>query len=615
MLIRVNDVLSVIAAGALLAISANTAKCDETAALPSKVEVRAMSGSSPTILWAVERVAKELSSLYGLKVVQEVNAKKPFGASVSGTAQIVLAEQGKPASLKQWLKANGVKDVPTGANAYRVTVLNNPLRVVVVGSDAVGAWYGACAWLDSLMANKSGPVRTQFQSISGAPAMELRYVRVISKVVYPEKDGKAKEVADLQYAKPTMTAPRHGKEPPPGDEWTSLDWWARWRLNVVGGPGDRRFLAEAHKRGFKALMSLGVRGLCASDDRAVADLAARFDEFLKLGGEGAHMLWDDLPSERVAGHCPRCIERFGPKSMAKEIIHILEALCDVAAKYPDKKYIVWCPPHYSRGRYKEMPDEEFFGAISASDKVRNQTYMQYAQCSNQQVAMLDSFNIKQRVWWYNGLRPESITIGRQRLRELQNRIKKQVANPDFARMDAAGFVEDITAQKDIRSLRAFSADVWKALRLVDDRFQGMYLCGPVWAYATGEAGIFEMSPKKFSQAGADRVVFRTIFGPGSDKATREWSDLCNDIEVRLTRKMCNSEQLSASEQQEIAQLVEKWRKSRAEVETCAARRKSLLPQDYVAPMLTGMSQAEENVMATVRELSGQSEAVAEGKSR
>jgi len=61
--------------------------------------------------------------------------------------------------------------------------------------------------------------------------------------------------------------------------------------------------------------------------------------------------------------------------------------------------------------------------------------------------------------------------------------------------------------------------------------------------------------------------------------------------------------------------MEQWRKSRAEVETCAARRKSLLPQDYVAPMLTGMSQAEENVMATVRELSGQGESLADGKSR
>ena len=591
MLIRVNDVLFLLAAGVLLAISANIAKCDETVTLPSKVEVRAISGSSPTILWAVERVSKELSSLYGIKAVQEVKAKEPFGVSAGGAAQIVLAEQGKPASLRQWLKANGVNSVPTGANAYQVTVLNNPLRVVIVGSDAVGAWYGACAWLDSLIMGQSGPVRTLIGELSGAPALAIRFTRGFDAA--PSPDDK-----------------RRGSE----GETVLLDWWARWRLNIASTSkieaDTPRFLAEAHKRGIKVLLRLGVRNLCASDDKAVADLAAYFDKFLKLGGDGASMLWDDLPRERVLGHCPKCNERFGPKSISQEIIHILEALCDVAAKYPDNKYIVWCPPHYTRERYKDIPDAEFFGAISASDKVRNQTYMYYAQCSNQQVAVLDSFNIKRRVWWYNGLRPESHAIARVRPKDIQTRIKGQVGNSDFPRFDAAGYIEDMTAQKEVRALHAQSDEVWRALHLVGDRFQGMYFCGPTQAYATAETGVFNISPRKFSQAGADRAVFRALFGPGSDKAAREWSNLCNSIEVRLAKKMGDSEQLSAAEQQEIGQLMEQWSKARAEVEACAARCKSLLPPNYIEPMLTGMSEAEEKVRRAVRELSGTTNRVA-----
>jgi len=568
-----------------LLISLGTARCEETVALPSKVEVRAMSGSSPTILWAVERVSKELSSLYGLKVVQEVKAKKPFGASVNGTAQILLAEQGKPASLRQWLKANGVKDVPTGANAYRVTVLNNPPRVVIVGSDAVGAWYGACAWLDSLMAGKSGPVRMPANAISGAPEMEIRYVRGFTPT--PLGDKSVKRISS-------------GIE----DDIVRFDWWARWRLNtILVRQPEPDYIREAHKRGFRLLMSLGVRNLCASDDKAMAELVDGFDRFLKLGGDGAHMLWDDLPTERVLGHCPKCNERFGPKSISKEIIHVLEALCDVAAKYPGEKYIIWCPPHYTRERYKEIPDAEFFSVISASDKVRTNTYMFHAQCSNQQVAVLDGFDIKKRVWWYNGLRPESHAIARVRPNDVKNRIKGQVGNFDFARMDAAGFVEDITAQRDIRALRAFSGDVWKALRLVPDRFQGVYYCGGSTAYHTALMGLFDFSPRKFSQDGADRVLFRALFGPGSDKAARRWSDLCNDIEVRLAKKMGDGEQLSFSEQQEIAQLMDEWRKARAEVETYAARHKSVLPPNYIEPLLTGMAESEEKVQAAVKELS------------
>ena len=53
---------------ALLGAGRSVAQCDETAVLPSKAEIRAMQGASPTIQWAVERVAKELESvfLYGI---------------------------------------------------------------------------------------------------------------------------------------------------------------------------------------------------------------------------------------------------------------------------------------------------------------------------------------------------------------------------------------------------------------------------------------------------------------------------------------------------------------------------------------------------------------------
>ena len=64
-----------------LLTSVNAAKCDETAALPSKAEIRAMQGASPTMQWAVERVAKELAAVYKIDATQNLEARTPFDDS------------------------------------------------------------------------------------------------------------------------------------------------------------------------------------------------------------------------------------------------------------------------------------------------------------------------------------------------------------------------------------------------------------------------------------------------------------------------------------------------------------------------------------------------------
>ena len=569
---------------ALPATGLGVAQSDETAVLPSKAEIRAMHGAPPTIQWAVERVAKELAAVYKINATQNLEARTPFDDSQRDRAQVFLGVWGRSSVLGQWCREQGISGVSrkAGSNAYRVTVLRDPLRVVIVGSDDVGAWYGACAWLDSLKSESAAIVRTPMGEMSGVPALEIRMGRNFDLSPDQEVDSVNSQIP-------------------------FLDWYARWRLNFLqyGDVPDARLAAEAHKRGIKTILSLNARSVCASDEKSLADMAAQFERFLKDGGDGAAGTWDDVFGERIQGHCERCREKFGPNGITQEIIIILERLVDVAAKYPGKKYIIWCPPHYTRNRYQELSDEEFFGKVSASEKVRTVTYMWHTQCGDEPTSFLDRYGMTRRVWWYNGMYPLAEAVARRRPEPVKSRIKQQLCNKDFARFDAVGFIEDVIKTNDVREIYPPGDAKWKALRLVSERFQGAFGSSD-WrssSYYTGQSGLYAWSPKRFDQDEADRRLFRALFGIGSQGPARRWSDLENEIEVRLANKLLEGGSLSDSEQREVAQQMERWHSERVAVEAIVARGRSLAEQRLLEPVLRDMRKAEETVAGVVRDLS------------
>ena len=449
----------------------------------------------------------------------------------------------------------------------------------------MGAWYGACAWLDSLTTAPGGLVKSAVGDMNGSPALKIRI------------------------------APWFTNSPDTSGDWVTsqipfLDWCARWRFNAyLVGPLDantERYLAEAHKRGIRVMQTLDVRNPCPSDEKQVAALMAQVDEFLKRGGDGVTGLWDDMFGERIQGHCEVCRKRFGPNGITKEIIFIVEAITDVARKYPGEKIIIWCPPHYVRNRYKELTDEEFYGKISASKKVRTETYLWYTQCGDEPTSFLDRYGMKRRIWWYNGIYPLAHAVVRHKSDEIKAQVKGRLANLDFVPFDAVGFMEDIIHTNDIWTIYPPGDAKWKALRHVADRFQGMYFCGPgpyTTPFQAAQVGLFDWSPKAYQQSEADRAAFRAIFGPDSEGPPRKWSDLENDIEVRLAKKIVAGESLSDAEKQEIGKLMDLWRTQRAEVEALAARGESLVPRSFLAPLLAGMRDAQTSVEGVFAELS------------
>ena len=376
------------------------------------------------------------------------------------------------------------------------------------------------------------------------------------------------------------------------DQKAMLDWWARWRLNTITvGDADPRFIAEAHKRGMRLLIRLGVRNLCASDDKAVADLADSFNDFLKAGGDGLSCLWDDLPNERCRGHCDRCRAKFGEMSLPKEIVHILEALCDVTAKYPEKKYLVWCPSHYSKSRYKQLSDEDFFRVIGSSAKVREQTYMYHCEFDPAYTDFLDRSGTKQRVFWYNGLRSiyYMLTTHVPSPKALKKLDIPGFGGGDFARFETGWFTG--VNWHDDGTIAYATPRIWQHLISLSNRYQGFYLCGSTGAYHNALIGLYGFAPTRFTQAGADRLIFGSIFGAGSAPIARRWSDDYNYLQAYLAKRA--AQPLSEADHAQAVELIEALHRDRLEVERIAARKQTVLPRHFVDAQLAYLRDGDE----------------------
>jgi hypothetical protein len=63
------------------------------------------------------------------------------------------------------------------ADGYHIVARAKPWCVVIAGDTDVGAWYGACAWLDSLRDATSGAVSMPLGQVHDAPALPIRFSR------------------------------------------------------------------------------------------------------------------------------------------------------------------------------------------------------------------------------------------------------------------------------------------------------------------------------------------------------------------------------------------------------------------------------------------------------
>ena len=516
--------------------------------------------------------------MHGLRASGEEGAADPFSYTAENTGVVIFGRPGESAPLAQWCRDHGLdlSTLTSPPGRYHIIAQAKPWCVVIASDTDVGAWYGACAWLDSLR-DADGAVTMPVGAMQDAPALAIRFSRGLGA---------------------------SGRLSRPQEAITSLDWWARWRMNVthsdgLSGAALTNFLTEAHKRGIRVVHGLGVRNLCAADDAAVAKRVEEFRSFLQAGGDGMSALWDDLPHERCRGHCDRCRERFGTNSLPHEIVHILEAFCEVAAQSPGHPLMLWCPPHYSESRYPELSDAAFFRVIGASERVRKQTQMYFCEFAPEKTAILDRVGITNRVWWYNGLRTVyhvSHHWPTQPEMKLSIPGVKSFDAPDFARFEV-GWKTGIGVRAD-GTVTPIPAQAWQDLRTLPERYDGYYPCTAGHPYHAALSGLFSFSPGKFDQTEADRMVFRAIFGPGSAAPARAWSDAYVQFQVWLAQ--------SAHSPATEARLVEgqrrltQWRRYAQEVQACAAKGHTLVAPAMLQSVLARMKEAEDSAERILR---------------
>jgi hypothetical protein len=553
----------------------------EVAPVPRTILVRSCEDNFPTLTYAAERVVAELRTIHGLQARWERSPKDPFKFPGKNAGLVVLGRPSHSSALAKWCRARGLDlgTLAVSSDGYRIVPQSKPWRVVILADGDVGAWYGACAWLDSLRNKADGGLAMPLAEVCDAPALAIRFSRGL---------GGNEHLAHPQEAIPL------------------LDWWARWRMNVaqVGQlpePDLKALLVEAHKRGIRVVHGLGVRHLCAADDRAVAHCAEEFRRFLESGGDGASALWDDLPHERCGGHCDRCRERFGTNSLPREIVRVLEALCDVAAQSPGQPLILWCPPHYSESRYPELGDEAFFRVIAASEKVRRQTRMYFCEFAPDKTALLDQLGLTNRVWWYNGLRTVyHVSHYWPTTPDMKLTIPgvKSFDAPDFARFEV-GWKTGIGVRSD-GTVVSVPDKAWQALRSLPARYQGYYPCTAGHPYHAAVSGLFAFNPANFDQGEADRVVFRAMFGPDCERLARDWSDEYVRFQIWLAQTADHgmTEARMADGQHRLAQ----WRACSREVQACAARGHSLLTPANLESTLARMKTAENSAEAILGSL-------------
>jgi hypothetical protein len=166
---------------------------------------------------------------------------------------------------------------------------------------------------------------------------------------------------------------------------------------------------------------------------------------------------------------------------------------------------------------------------------------------------------------------------------------KPFGAPDFARFEV-GWKTGIRVRSD-GTVLPVPDKVWQDLRTLPARYQGYYPCAPGHPYHTAISGLFAFNPREFEQAEADRMVFRAIFGPGCAASARAWSDAYVQFQVWLAQTAGTpiTDAQRADAQRRLAQ----WRACSREVQTCAARGRSLLAPALLESVLARMKEPED----------------------
>lgn len=481
-------------------------------------------------------------------------------------------------------------------DGYLLGVFPEDKEVLINGFGGNGVIRGVFALAGLLSADGGGAAWPEV-FISDNPDIRIRFTRDI----FPNKQSAGKMTREQALI-------------------CELDWWARWGLNHALVPSGltegkaeedrlaRWFVEEAHRRGMKAGANLGGRSLCPSNPTEMKVYLSRARHLLDLGCDFLLVLFDDLPRDRLGGHCDRCIRAFGG-SLAAEQRYILESLCDLLPGTGADLPLFWCPTYYSLGMtgYIGAPEgpDEYFTTLGRSARVR-QTHMFHCAFDREFSAYLDGKGLKNRIWWYNGIRTYYYMVSRAfdghdlwgpplripGLKDFQSffsPFENGWLMPSFASADHSlhpCIAPLVTAGRDASGRTIIPHSSWEELAYLPERLTGLYLCSATTPYHIALAGIFAAHPSRFDQQRAETAIADAMFSRGASPHVLAWQTAYGRAQMVLARKQGRLP--TPEENAEIIALTREMQASEEILQSCLARGRQALPASLAAALLDEM---------------------------
>lgn len=572
--------------------------------LASGVEICVEPSAEPVGSKAAEYLQRILHRRFSIPatVVASIPPASTESTESTEPARVIIREVPEGA-LK--VAESGVP-VALGRDGYMVNISADLSMAVITGSGGNGVIRGALALADWTRTDRQQmPVWPQ-ATFHDRPGMHIRLTRSILLGHRKPEGMDADTLAEAQ-----------------------LDWWARWGLNHTFVPSTatgerpahqerlRTYLHAAHLRGMKAGVNLGARSLCAADPDELGALVEKAERLLSSGCDFVQLLFDDLPSTRCAGHCPRCIDRFGG-SLAREQRHILESLQAVVERHgPDRK-LIWCPTYYSLGmtgyrKAAEGPDA-YFSILGESDAVR-QAWMYHCAFDRDFNAYLDGKGLTRRIWWYNGIRTAYYMVSREfdgfdgwgkrlvipGVKDFQSffcPFENGWLMPSYASADLSAHIcvaPLVSASRDAEERTLIPQASWDALHGIGERMDGVYYCGATTPYHIAMAGLFAARPERFDQNQARMTVLESMFGPNGVEPALRWQAAYETAQRFLAR--AQGRPLDEQTLAQLEALTERMTASETDLRAAVEEDRGFLARPIVATFLDEMTSWQKKVEA------------------
>lgn len=313
---------------------------------------------SPQASYIAEMLRRELTGRHGIPCCVTTGTE----VSEAASPVILLGTRERIAQVAKLCRTHQEDaDTLKRRESYVIDFVENQASgkrsILIAGGDAVGCIHGGYS-LMQLIDSDSGKVTINACRVRDYPTVAVRSLRGVGEAL----GMKLQVHTDSRYLGRKIT----GDEIHPDELMIPcLDRLARNRINcyhllsgLANGPKlperMRHLVEESHRRGIKVVGGFRPVGAqqgdrstfpCYCDEQDVNIVLGHFRQYVEAGCDFIYFMADDYYSDKLDGHCDKCIARFG--DLAGEQQFMLHQIVELAnERGMDNRQILFCPTHY-----------------------------------------------------------------------------------------------------------------------------------------------------------------------------------------------------------------------------------------------------------------------------